>query len=57
MVMVLPGALSVRCPVCRSQPGRPCHNRRGYLVDTHRLRVEAWYSQEAADTLAKVPSG
>lgn len=43
---VLPGALSVRCPVCRSAPGRPCRNRRGYLVDTHALRLNSWLAEE-----------
>lgn len=42
------GALSVTCPVCRSYPGRPCANRRGYLLDqgSHRQRRSLWLAEE-----------
>jgi hypothetical protein len=46
--VVLPGALSVRCPVCRAQEGRPCTNRRGYLIATHALRLNRWLAEERA---------
>lgn len=50
-VPVLPGVLSVRCPVCRAAPGRPCANRRGYLVPlgSHRPRETAWALTELAE--------
>lgn len=49
--MALPavGVLSVRCPVCRHDPGRPCTNRRGYLLDgmgSHPAREAAWAAAE-----------
>jgi hypothetical protein len=45
------GALSVACPVCRSYPGRPCANRRGYLLDegSHSQRRALWLDQERAE--------
>lgn len=51
--MVLPafGVLSVPCPTCGSRPGRPCPNRRGYLLTggAHRARRTAWLAQEHAE--------
>jgi hypothetical protein len=45
---VLPGVLSVRCPVCGAIPGRPCVNRRGYLVHlgSHPAREAEWMRME-----------
>lgn len=45
------GVLSVRCPVCRAREGRPCANRRGYLLDagSHRSRRAAWLAAERAE--------
>lgn len=45
------GVLSVPCPVCRAREGRPCPNRRGYLLDagSHRERRAAWLAAERAE--------
>ena len=45
------GVLSVPCPVCRAAVGRPCVNRRGYLVEAggHRQRRAAWLAVERAE--------
>lgn len=49
--MVLPGVTQVTCPVCRSAPGRPCVNSRGYLLDggAHRQRRAAWLAEERSE--------
>lgn len=48
------GALSVTCPVCHSAPGRPCANRRGYLLDggSHRQRASLWLDGERQEARA-----
>lgn len=48
--LVLPGVTQVACPVCLARPGRPCANRRGYLVEAgaHRQRRAAWLAEERA---------
>ena len=51
--MALPpiGVLSVACPRCRAAVGRPCPNRRGYLLDggSHRERRAAWLAAERVE--------
>lgn len=48
------GALSVPCPQCHVRAGRPCHNQRGYLCQTHLVRYQLWLQLEEAET---VPEG
>ena len=33
--------LSVQCPKCQREPGKRCHDERGYIVPTHRERLRA----------------
>ena len=49
MVAEAMGALSYACPTCRVRVGRPCRNRRGYLVKTHPDRVRVWLADEYAE--------
>lgn len=55
--MALPpvGIHTVTCPVCRAGVGRPCTNRRGYLLTggSHHQRRAAWLAAERAEVRAQ----